>query len=106
MENQVVLQLWEQSERNWGVRPDGCTLHSNVIECRNYINKIYETRQDNTDIPDEYERICGEPLYVQVDSDLFEMIQNEKSVVIPQYALANLLRLDAIVYSESNTSID
>ena len=27
---EVVAVQWEESERGWGVRPDGCSLHVSV----------------------------------------------------------------------------
>ena len=29
-------QNWEESERGWGIRPDGCSLHETVDDCVAY----------------------------------------------------------------------
>ncbi len=103
MKNQVVIQLWEESEKDWGVRPSGCTLHTNMIECRNYISKIYSERNKG-EVPNEYDKICGEPLYVQVDNNLYSRVHKDLNVTIPQYAFSNLLRLDSIIYKEPTSN--
>lgn len=99
MNNLVVLQLWEESERNWGVRPDGCTLHYNIIECEKYIQIIYSDRNPES-VPDEYVRTCGEPLYVTVTDDMYKMIKKEKTILIPQSAFNNLRKMHSIQYVE------
>jgi hypothetical protein len=40
----LYLQYWEESERGWGVRPDGCSLHLTKDDCKSYIQKTYESR--------------------------------------------------------------
>ena len=51
--NKVILQFWEESERGWGVRPDGCSIHLDSNERNSYINSIYSDR--GSLVPDEYE---------------------------------------------------
>lgn len=104
MKNQIVIQLWEESEKGWGVRPNGCTLHTNMIECRKYIVRIYNERDSKVEVPNEYDKICGEPLYAQVDDNLYNRVHKDINVIIPQYALSNLLRLDSIIYKETTSN--
>ena len=35
----VYLQHWEESERGWGIRPDGCSLHLTLEDRKKYIEK-------------------------------------------------------------------
>ena len=34
----VYLQYWEESEKNWGVRPDGCSIHLTLDNHKDYID--------------------------------------------------------------------
>lgn len=94
----VVLQLWEESERGWGVRPDGCSLHINIVECENYIKSFYSDRGD--DVPNEYSRTCGKPLYVHVSNVLYDLVCKDKTVVLLESSLTNLKDLSEIIYLE------
>ncbi len=103
-ENIVTLQLWEEAERDWGVRPDGCSLHINIMECENYIATIYKDRTD--EVPDEYSRVCGNPLYVHVSDALYDLIHADKTVVLLESSLANLKDMGEIIYLEPIISND
>ncbi len=94
----VVLQLWEESERGWGVRPDGCTLHINILECENYIKSIYKDREE--EVPKEYSRTCGKPLYVHVSNALYDLVCKDNTIVLLESSLTNLKDLSEIVYLE------
>jgi hypothetical protein len=94
----VVLQLWEESEKGWGVRPDGCSLHTDVIECQNHIKSIYNSR--SKEVPSEYSRVCGKPLYVHVSDTLYNLVQKDKTVVLLENSLTNLKDLSEIIYLE------
>lgn len=62
-----VVQLWEESERGWGVRPDGWSVHLSFEDCTAYI-KDY-TKDRTGPAPAEYDRPRGHP-YVVSGSDL------------------------------------
>lgn len=68
----VVAQDWEESERGWGVRPDGCSLHLTEADCRQYISKYWDGMPRFA--PDEYERPAGQPYHVAVPMDLYEEV--------------------------------
>jgi len=89
----VFLQYWEESERGWGVRPDGCSLHLTMGEHKKYIEKIYESR-DSRNIPDEYDRTVGEVIDVFVKDDLYDAIKG--SLRLWKHELNNLLKLEEI----------
>ena len=91
----VYLQYWEESERGWGVRPDGCSLHLTLDEHKKYIKSIYDSREEDTEVPDEYERIVGEPIEVMVDPALFSII--EGTLRLLQYEMNNLIKLEELV---------
>jgi hypothetical protein len=84
----VYLQYWEESERGWGVRPDGCSLHMNNDNRDSYIKSIYESRDDN--VPDEYDRFVGNPIEVSVSDSIYnEIVENNGSIRLMQHSLTN-----------------
>jgi hypothetical protein len=91
----VYLQYWEESERGWGVRPDGCSLHLTLDEHKKYIKSIYDGREEDTEVPDEYERIVGEPIEVMIDPTLFSIV--EGTLRLFQYEMNNLIKLEELV---------
>lgn len=50
----VVVQPWIESERGWGQRPDGYSLHASYAECQAYIAAYWQRQPDY--VPDEYSR--------------------------------------------------
>jgi hypothetical protein len=91
--NTILLQFWEESERGWGIRPDGASLHIDKLSYQDYIKKIYSTR-DPKNVPDEYERIVGDLVEVEIDDDLYELVSNDKNLRLAQYELNNLIKLE------------
>jgi hypothetical protein len=63
--NKCIFQYWEESERGYGVRPGGCSIHSSLEEHMNFINSIYSSRTDK--VPqgyDSFEPSCEFSEYV------------------------------------------
>lgn len=73
----VVKQDWEESERYWGVRPDGYSLHKTVEDCSNFIKEYWDSMPDA--IPDEYSRPCGKPYLLDVSKDIYRKITRSKN---------------------------
>lgn len=92
----VYLQYWEESERGWGVRPDGCSLHTSLEEHKKYINSIYKEREKHTEIPHEYDRIVGETIEVMIKDDLYDNIE-EGSLRLMEHQMNNLIKLEEII---------
>lgn len=67
----VVCQKWEESERGWGTRPDGFSLHVSRDALENFIREVYAPRQNAEYVPDEYERIDGTPYIVDVSDEVY-----------------------------------
>jgi hypothetical protein len=65
----VVVQKWEESERGWGVRPDGYTIHPNAEALGRFIIAYWDRMPDKT--PDEYSRPSGRPYYAEVSEEVF-----------------------------------
>lgn len=63
----VIVQRWEESERGWGVRPDGYSIHpteeARVLFCKAYWDTM------PSEVPEEYSRESGAPYLASVDVD-------------------------------------
>lgn len=70
----IFVQNWEESERGWGTRPDGFTVHPNRAHRDAYVKWYYATFNNKSSTPDEYTRTSGEPYPVQVDAKLYTEI--------------------------------
>ena len=97
--NKVILQLWEDSIRNIGQRPGGCSVHIDIDERRKYIESVYSQRKGNS-VPEEYENVIGGPIIAFVEDSLFNLVLQDKNVRITQYQLNNLKKLDEIIIKE------
>lgn len=91
----VILQLWEESERDGVIQPDGCSLHFDEKSLTKFTSEFYSNRTDD-DIPEFYERVIGGPIEVEVTENLYNIISEMKSVRIQQYEMNNLLGLKEI----------
>jgi hypothetical protein len=98
--NKVILQIWEESERGWGTRPDGCSMHIDLKERENYIQTIYDSRKSETSIPDEYERIVGEGVEAFIEDELYNLVQKDKSIRLTQYQMNNLMNMEEITIND------
>lgn len=93
--NKVILQRWEESERGWGVNPDGCSLHLNLSYRDLYVSDIYCDRGD--DVPDVYERLVGSPIEVFIDDELFSILEERKNLRLQEHELNNLINLEELI---------
>lgn len=76
----LVLQYWTETERGWGQRPDGISLHFNQEDRDQYIKDYWERQPDriNGRAPDEYTFPDGDCVRVEVLDVLFtEVMQSE-----------------------------
>jgi hypothetical protein len=73
------VQKWEESERGWGTRPDGYTVHVEKEDIDKYVKAIRDAEAargyallggyGTDNVPDEYERPCGAPYQARIDPD-------------------------------------
>lgn len=73
----VIYVSWEESERGWGCRPDGCSLHLSEKDYHTFEKEYWNSMPDTA--PDEYSRPAGRPVEVQVVQELYGRIQNSKN---------------------------
>lgn len=68
----LYIQYWEESERGWGTRPDGYSLHVTHQDALDYVKKAMKKQEDYftscgvNGVPDEYSRPCGDPKEVEI----------------------------------------
>ena len=93
----IILQLWEESIKGKGSRPDGCSIHIDLEARLDYINTGYELRQSNV-IPDEYEVTVGAPIEVYVTDNIYNILKEAKSIRLLQTELRNLVNLKEMQY--------
>jgi len=48
----AVYVSWTESERGWGMRPDGCSIHLSMDEWRRYLKEW--TAKQPKEVPAEY----------------------------------------------------
>ena len=94
--NKCIFQYWEESERGMGVRPGGCSIHSSLEEHTSFINDIYITRTD--EIPNEYDRIVGNPIVCFVSDEIFEKVL-KSSIRISENEKNNLIEFEDLIFN-------
>lgn len=72
----VVRQDWLESERGWGVRPDGYSLHRTKTDLEAFVRDYWSRMPD--EVPDEYSRPCGDPYLVDVDESTYTQVLGSK----------------------------
>ena len=77
MKYKVVCQRWEESERGWGVRPDGYSLHLTESDRQTFVKAYWDRMPDN--VPDEYLRPSGNPYWCLIDSETYDKIKDPVS---------------------------
>jgi len=73
----VIYISWEESERGWGCRPDGCSLHLSEKDYKTYLKEYWAGMPDQ--VPDEYSRPAGKAVEVQVAKNLYQKIQGSEN---------------------------
>ena len=73
----AIYVSWEESERDWGVRPDGFSLHLTEKDFWDF-EKEYWSKMPR-EIPYEYSRVAGSPTKVKVSRSLYDKIKKTKN---------------------------
>ena len=72
----VVRQEWRESERGWGQRPDGYSLHLSLDDLEKYVEAYWERMPDST--PECYSFPSGSPRACDVDEELYKEIEESE----------------------------
>lgn len=78
----AVCQDWEESERGWGVRPDGHTLHLTREDRDAYVAGHAEVFRSDDVVPDEYTRESGRPRLVKVAAAVYQRLIDQRDKVV------------------------
>ena len=81
----VVAQEWEESERGWGCRPDGASLHLTESDRAAYVKDYWDRekqRNPSGGVPDEYSRESGSPILIDVDAKTYKQIKASKNGIM------------------------
>ncbi len=71
---------WVESERGWGISPDGYSLHATEVEANKYIKDYWDGMPDRSaGVPDVYER-PGEPQLFEVTQEIHDFIEEVRNV--------------------------
>lgn len=73
----VYIDTWTESERGWGVRPDGCSIHLNKDDYKSYVDEYWE-RMPKT-APDEYSRPDDSLIPMNISDELYGELVNTKN---------------------------
>jgi hypothetical protein len=73
----IIVQKWEESERGWGTRPDGYSLHLNDADREAFIADYWARMPRG--VPDEYSRPDGTPYEATVDNEVFDEVKASKN---------------------------
>jgi hypothetical protein len=69
----LIVQKWTESERGWGTRPDGYSLHLSEVHLKRYVEE-YWARMPNS-VPDEYSYPDGTPYTFEADAETYEKVK-------------------------------
>lgn len=71
----ILVQRWEESERGWGTRPDGYSIHLSKKDLDIFINEYWEKMPNQ--VPDVYSRPYGEPFWKIVCDEKVDLFITE-----------------------------
>ncbi len=71
----MLYQEWLESERGWGIRPDGFSLHISQKHLDKFVEAYWETMPPVA--PDDYSRPDGKPKLIQVDDQLYKTVEEQ-----------------------------
>lgn len=94
--NKAILQIWEESSIDSNILPIGGTLHIDIKERNEYVNRIYDGR-DSDGIPNKYERISGSEVEALINDSIFNILLEKKTVILEEYELNNLVNMKEII---------
>lgn len=82
----VVCQEWEESERGWGVRPDGASLHLTEADRKVFVEDALKRQRERLgeEVPDEYSRPSGDGFLLDVDEELYSRLVGKQGIWVFQ----------------------
>ncbi len=73
----VICQKWLESERGWGTRPDGYTLHLTEAHRKRFVEAFWKRQKEllGNSTPDEYSREDGESYECPVTDTIYQKVK-------------------------------
>ena len=91
----VLMVDWIESERGWGMRPDGVSLHLDEEDKKIFINNYWERMP--SDVPDEYSRPESGTV-VAVNAQVFSRLKGvDTGLRLGEQEINKLIREGSIV---------
>ena len=100
--NKCIFQLWEESERGRGVRPDGCSIHLDDSELNIFLQNIYKSRGD--EVPNEYDRVVGSHIECFVSDNLYDKLLESGTIRLFESEKNNLISMEEIIFKPNEIS--
>lgn len=72
----ALCQKWEESERGWGTRPDGYSLHLSEDDRARFIQAYWDEMPAG--VPYEYARPDGTPYWCSVGEEIYKKIKERR----------------------------
>lgn len=73
MEKRIVIcQKWEESERGWGTRPDGYSLHLTEKDRQDFCKEYWDKMPKS--VPDEYSREDGTAYSCEISEKIYQQV--------------------------------
>lgn len=73
----VVIQHWLETERGWGQRPDGVSLHLTNDDLKAFCKDYWDRMP--AEVPAEYSKECGAPQLIDVEDYVYEDLERSKN---------------------------
>lgn len=102
----VFIQLWEESEAGWGVRPDGYSLALTAAELQTHIALMEQQQTDFfksrgvTGVPNEYTRKRG-----RIHERIVDTATHEKLLAAPGHAIRGFGSLEEVALEDWQISV-
>ena len=99
---EIIYVSWEESERGWGTRPDGCSLHLTQKDYAAYLNRYWATMPQ--EVPDEYSRPAGRPVIAYARKPLYNRIKREGDYGLRLYESEDaLVKSNDLIYGKDRS---
>lgn len=77
MKNIVICETWTETERGWGTRPDGASLHLSEDDYKKYIQEYWDGMPKET--PHEYSRPDDNLKKIHVSDKVYKQVCKSKN---------------------------
>ena len=69
---------WIESERGWGTRDDGYSLHLTLEHAKKYVDDYWNGMPDSA--PETYSRPDCEPYLIEIEADVHNKLKKKKNL--------------------------